>query len=57
MIFVATKKAKKDNNFYTLSFLLFLDPGGMDKNQDPRSGIDIPDPQHFRCKSYRVVYM
>jgi hypothetical protein len=27
--------------------LLFLDPGsGMGKNQDPGSGINIPDPQH-----------
>jgi hypothetical protein len=26
--------------------LLFLDPG-MDKNQDPGSGINIPDPQHW----------
>jgi hypothetical protein len=29
--------------------LLFLDPGsGMDKNQDPGSGINIPDPQHWK---------
>ncbi len=28
--------------------LLFLDPGsGMAKNQDPGSGINIPDPQHW----------
>ncbi len=36
--------------FFTLLFsllLLFLDPGsGMGKNQDPGSGINIPDPQH-----------
>jgi hypothetical protein len=29
-------------------FVLLLDPGsGMDKNQDPGSGINIPDPQHY----------
>jgi hypothetical protein len=49
-------------NFFHLSLLLlFLDPGseiwdprsgirdpgsGMGKNQDPGSGINIPDPQH-----------
>jgi hypothetical protein len=28
--------------------VLLLDPGfGMDKNQDPGSGINIPDPQHW----------
>jgi hypothetical protein len=31
--------------------LLFLDPGsGMGKNQDPGSGINIPDPQHCISK-------
>ncbi len=35
------------NFFSPLSLLLFLDPGsGMGKNQDPGSGINIPDPQH-----------
>jgi len=36
-------------NFFNLSLLLlFLDQGsGMDKNQDPLSGINIPDPQHW----------
>ncbi len=35
------------NFFSPLSFVLFLDPGsGMGKNQDPGSGINIPDPQH-----------
>jgi hypothetical protein len=36
-------------NFFhpSLFFLLFLDPGsGMGKNQDPGSGINIPDPPH-----------
>jgi hypothetical protein len=38
--------------FITLSFLLFLDPGsGMGKNQDPGSGINFPDPQHW---SYEI---
>jgi hypothetical protein len=41
---VATKKFT--TNIFHPS-LLFLDPGsGMDKNQDPGSGINIPDPQH-----------
>jgi hypothetical protein len=37
-------------NFFHLSLLLlFLDPGsGMGKNQDPGSGINIPDPQHWK---------
>ena len=35
--------------------LLFLDPGsGMGKNQDPGSGINIPDPQHSH---YHCVYL
>jgi hypothetical protein len=42
------------NFFYLSLLLLFLDPGseirdpgsGMGKNQDPRSGINIPDPPH-----------
>ena len=33
--------------FHPFLLLLFLDPGsGMGKNQDPGSGINIPDPQH-----------
>jgi hypothetical protein len=49
-------------NFFHLSLLLlFLDPGsgirdpgsGMGKNQDPGSGINIPDPQH--CKKVWYV--
>ncbi len=33
--------------FHPSLLLLFLDPGsGMGKNQDPGSGINIPDPQH-----------
>jgi hypothetical protein len=40
--------------FHLSLLLLFLDPGseirdpgsGMGKNQDPGSGINIPDPQH-----------
>ena len=36
------------SNFFQPSlFLLFLDPGsGMGKNQDPGSGIHIPDQPH-----------
>jgi hypothetical protein len=46
--FVATKNALKKKNSPPPSLvLLFLDPGsGMGKNQDPGSGIYIPDPQH-----------
>ncbi len=47
--FVATKKSMTTNFFHPPSLLLlFLDPGsGMGKHQDPRSGINIPDPQHW----------
>ncbi len=35
------------NFFHPSLLLLFLDPGsGMCKNQDPGSGINIPDPPH-----------
>jgi hypothetical protein len=50
--FVATKKCLKEDFFSPLSFLPVFgswirDPGsGMGKNQDPGSGINIPDPQH-----------
>ncbi len=46
--FMATKKGMAINFFSPLSFIAgFLDPGsGMGKNQDPGSGINIPDPQH-----------
>jgi hypothetical protein len=38
--------------FHPALLLLFLDPeSGMVKNQDPASGINIPDPQH-RPKHY-----
>jgi hypothetical protein len=52
--FVATKKCLTKILFSPLSFLPVFgsgirDPGsGMGKNQDPGSGINIPDPQH--CK-------
>jgi hypothetical protein len=48
--FVATKKVWKKKKFFTplLSCCFWIrDPGSeMDKNQDPGSGINIPDPQH-----------
>jgi hypothetical protein len=45
--FVATKKGMTTNFVHPSLLLLFLDPGfGMVKNQDPGSGINIPDPQH-----------
>ncbi len=46
--FVATKIGSTTKLFTPLLLLLFLDPGsGMGKNQDPGSGINIPDPQHW----------
>ncbi len=55
-------------NFFHLSLLLlFLDPGSeirdwgseMGKNQDPGSGINIPDPQHwlknFKMSTFTVL--
>jgi hypothetical protein len=34
------------------------DPGsGMDKNQDPGSGINIPDPQHWKLESFSVFLL
>ncbi len=55
MKFVATKKGtgRTTNFFSPLSFVAIFgsgirDPGsGMSKNQDPGSGINIPDPQHW----------
>jgi hypothetical protein len=50
--FVATKKGMTTNFYSPLSFIAVFgsgiwDPGsGMGKNQDPGSGIIIPDPQH-----------
>jgi hypothetical protein len=47
--FVATKNGLTKKIFHPCLLLLFLDPGsGMGKNQDPGSGINIPDPQHCR---------
>jgi hypothetical protein len=47
VIFVATKKGRTRNYFHSSLLLLFLVPGsGMDKNQDPGSGINISDQQH-----------
>ncbi len=54
MKFVATKKGIRTNLVHPSLLFLFLDPGsGMGKNQDPGSGINIPDPQHCaRCGKY-----
>jgi hypothetical protein len=52
--FVATKNGLTKKNFSPLSFAAVFgsgirDPGsGMGKNQDPGSGINIPDPQHWQ---------
>jgi len=48
--FVATKNGLTKKNFHPCLLLLFLDPGsGMGKNQDPGSGINIPDPLATLC--------
>ncbi len=45
---MATKECLTKFFFHPSLFYLFLDPGsGMGKNQDPGSGINIPDPQHW----------
>jgi hypothetical protein len=50
--FMAIKKGMTTNFFSPLSFVAVLDPGTgirdseIGKNQDPGSGINIPDPQH-----------
>jgi hypothetical protein len=42
--------------FSPLSFVAVFDPGsGMGKNQDPGSGINIPDPPH-RTQKKCVIY-
>ncbi len=49
MIFVATKNGgqKISLSFGSIVGSRIRDPGtGMDKNQDPGSGMNIPDPQH-----------
>jgi hypothetical protein len=43
--FVATKKGMTIIYFPPLSFVAVFG-SGMGKNQDPGSGINIPDPQH-----------
>jgi hypothetical protein len=61
MIFAATKIGGTKKNFPSPLLVLLLDSGsGMDKNQDPGSGIKIPDPQHcylhiFFVRSLPVV--
>ncbi len=50
------------NFFSPLFCCCFLDPGsGMGKNQDPGSGINIPDPQHcilyFRIRIQNFLEM
>jgi hypothetical protein len=46
------KKGRTTNFFLLLILLPLLDPGfGMEKNQDPGSGINIPDPQ--QCQKER----
>jgi hypothetical protein len=48
MKIVATKNGRREKFPHPPILVLLLDPGsGMDKNQDPGSGINIPDPQHW----------
>jgi hypothetical protein len=67
--FVATKKCLKKNFFSPLSFLPVFgsgirdpgseirDPGsGMGKNQDSGSGINFPDPQHWKKVSFLAYF-
>ncbi len=65
MNFAATKKGMTTNFFHPSLLLLFLDPrsevrclgSGMGKNQDPGSGINIPDSQHcFFIKLTASIY-
>jgi hypothetical protein len=46
---VATTKKEGEQIFSPSAFVaLLLDPGpGIDKSQDPRSEINIPDPRHW----------
>jgi hypothetical protein len=45
---MAPKESMKTNFFSPLSFIAVFGLGsGMGKNQDPRSGINIPDPHHW----------
>jgi hypothetical protein len=68
MKFVATQKGMTKNFFLPLSFVAVLGSGirdprsgskirdprsGMGKNQDPGSGINIPDPPH--CSNGIVI--
>jgi hypothetical protein len=60
--FVATKKCLTKDFFSPLSFVPVFgsgirDPGsGMGKNQDPGSGINIPDPQHCFTPKQIEIY-
>ncbi len=54
------KKVWQQIFFHPSLLLLFLDPGsGMSKNQDPGSGINIQDPQHWleETQSESRLYM
>jgi hypothetical protein len=50
--FVAMKKGMTTNFFSSLSFVTVFG-SGMDKDQDPGSGINIPDPQHWSFHSIK----
>jgi hypothetical protein len=53
---VATKKGLATIFFHPSLLLLFLDLGsGMGKNQDPGSGIAIPDPPHLGFSLFRFA--
>jgi hypothetical protein len=58
MIFVTANDGRTKKNFFPSSFCAVVrseirDQGsGMDKNQDPGSWKNIPDPQHWFCVDY-----
>ncbi len=58
--FVATWKVMTTNFFSPLSFVAVFG-SGMGKNQDPGSGINIPDPQHwytgYHWKVFFLIYV
>jgi hypothetical protein len=56
MIFEATKNGRTKKNIPPPLLVLLLNPGsGMDNNQDPRSGINIADPQHCNILCGRIL--
>jgi hypothetical protein len=55
LIFVASKNGRT-KKMYSPSFFGVVVGSGMDKNQDPGSGINIPDPQHWCYGSVMILW-